>query len=529
MSLEPQAGPRPGLPADNQSRILAIGERSMMDVWRVLTKRRYTVLVATILLTALAIWHAYRTPPVYETASAIEIKPSSLNSSSMALQADEDTVALQTEVEVIQSDSVLFQTAQSIGLIRLVRQTEGKDTAQASAPVTSQERGAMLGIMKQGLSITIVPNTRILTIRYRGTNPQLAAAIVNGLVDTYSDEGLRISFERTTHVSDWLERQINNLKQDAADAQRQLADYQRAHNIVGTDQNSNLTLQTLEKISTDLDDAEADRIMKEARLRDFNAMKPDMMALTSDDPALATLYSQLTDLENQRAQMATKLGPKHPAMQQIDFEIAKAQAQINKEVDLARRQVQDEYQAAVQLEDALRGRLGAQEDAAYKLNEDVAQYSMLRHQAELTRSLYDTLQTNLKEATINAGMAAANITVIDRAEVPLAPISPKRSKTSLLGLLAGLVIGCVLAFAMESIDDRLRTSEEVENASSLPSLAAIPHLASVPGWKKGGGREDGISRIPAGTAAVGYPVGSEVEWRRSLPEHAQRPLAFVDR
>ena len=61
-------------------------------------------------------------------------------------------------------------------------------------------------------------------------------------------------------------------------------------------------------------------------------------------------YSQLTDLENQRAQMATKLGPKHPAMQQIDFEIAKAQAQINKEVDLARRQVQDEYQAAVQLE-----------------------------------------------------------------------------------------------------------------------------------------------------------------------------------
>ena len=496
MSLEPQAGPQPGLPAGSQPRILGIGERSLMDVWRVLTKRRYTVLVATILLTALAVWHAYRTPAVYETASSIEIKPTSLNSSSMALQADEDTVALKTEVEVIQSDSVLFQTAQSIDLIRLVRQNEGKDAAQGSAPVTSQERGAMLGIIKQGLSITIVPNTRILTIRYRGTNPQLAAAIVNGLVDTYSDEGLRISFERTAHVSDWLERQINNLKQDAADAQRQLADYQRAHNIVGADQNSNLTVQTLEKVSGELDDAEADRIMKEARLRDFNAMKPDMMALTSDDPALATLYSQLTDLQNQRAQMATKLGPKHPAMQQIDFQIGKVQAQINKEVELARRQVQDEYEAAVQLEDALRGRLGAQEDTAYKLNEDVAQYAMLRHQAELTRNLYDTLQTNLKEATINAGMAAANITVIDRAEVPLAPISPKRSKTSLLGLLAGLVIGCVLAFAMESIDDRLRTSEEVENASGLPSLAAIPHLAFGPGWKKGRGREEAAPGSP---------------------------------
>ncbi|MGA3131739.1 MAG: polysaccharide biosynthesis tyrosine autokinase [Terracidiphilus sp.] len=488
MSFEPHAGPQAGQAIDSQSKILAIGERSLMDVWRVLTKRRYAILSVTALCTALAVWHAYRTPPVYETSSTIEIKPSSLNNNSMELEEDEDVVALQTEVAVIQSDSVLFQTAQSINLIRMVRQREGKDTAGesvSSAPIDPRERRAMLGIVKDGLSIVIVPNTRILAIRYQGTDPILAAEIVNGLVDTYSDEGLRISFERTAHVSDWLDRQINDLKQDAADAQRQLADYQKAHNIVGTDQNSNLTLQTLEKISGELDDAEADRIMKEARMRDFNTMKPDMMALTSDDPTVATLYSQLTDFENQRAQMATKLGPKHPAMQQIDFQIKKVQAQIDNEVELAKRQVQDEYQAAVQLEDALRGRLGAQEDAAYKLNEDVAQYSMLRHQAELTRNLYDTLQTNLKEATINAGMAAANITVIDRAEVPIAPISAKKSKTSMLGLLAGLVIGCVLAFVIESIDDRLRTSEEVENASMLPSLAAIPHLASGPGPKKG--------------------------------------------
>lgn len=519
MSLEPQAGSRPGPPAESQPRIFAIGERSLMDVWRVLSKRRYTVIVVTILSTALAIWHAYRTPAVYETGSAIEIKPSSLNNSSMQLQEEEDTVALQTEVAVIQSDSVLFQAAQSIGLIHRIRHSEGKDTAEDSAPITPQERRQMIGIMKDGLTIMIIPNTRILAIRYRGTDPQLATEIVNGLVDTYSDEGLRISFERTAHVSEWLERQINNLKQDAADAQRQLADYQRAHNIVGTDQNSNLTLQTLEKISGELDDAEADRIMKEARMRDFDSMKPDMMALMSDDPAVATLYSQLTDLQNQRAQMATKLGPKHPAMQQIDFQIGKLQAQIDKEVALARRQVQDEYQTAAQLENGLRSRLGAQEDTAYKLNEDVAQYAMLRHQAELTRNLYDTLQTNLKEATINAGMAAANITVIDRAEIPQAPISPRRSKTSLLGLLAGLVIGCVLAFAIESIDDRLRTSEEVENASGLPSLAAIPHLAPLPGWKKGADKDEPANGSPQGPQrliALWDPKSNGAEAYRSM-------------
>ena len=230
----------------------------------------------------------------------------------------------------------------------------------------------MIGMMKRGLSITILPGTRILEIHYRGTDPWLAAEIVNGLVDTYSDQGLRVSFERTAHVSDWLEKQLDTLKQDAADSQRQLADYQKAHNIVGADENSNLTLETLEHISSDLDDAEADRIMKESRMRDFNAMNPDMEALMGDDPAIGALYTQLTNLQTQRAQLATKYGPRHPAMQQMDLEIGKVQAQINKESELARKQVQDEYQAAVQLENALRKRLGGQEDAAYKLNEDVA-------------------------------------------------------------------------------------------------------------------------------------------------------------
>jgi polysaccharide biosynthesis transport protein len=491
MSLEPQAAPQNGQPAEVPTNLIAIGERSLMDVWRVLTKQRFTILAVTVLSVAAAAWHAFRTPPVYETVSRIEIKPSQIGGTeSLELEAVEDQTALDTEVQVIQSDSVLFQAAQTLGLIRLVRKNGGKNGSEESAsssPITIPERRSMIGIMKGGLSISILPNTRILEIHYRGNDPKLAADIVNGLVDTYSDEGLRVNFERTAHVSDWLEKQLDTLKQDAAESQRQLADYQKTHNIVGADENSNLTVQTLERISGELDDAEADRIMKESRMRDFNSLNPDMEALMGDDPTIGTLYTQLTSLQTQRAQLATKYGPKHPAMQQIDLEISKVQAQINKEADLARKQVQNEYESAVQLENALRGRLAAQEDAAYKLNEDVAQYAMLRHQAELTRNLYDTLQTNLKEATISAGMSAANITVVDRADVPLSPVAPRKNMILLLGLVGGLAIGCVVAFVIESIDDRLRTSEEVENASMLPSLAAIPHISSGPSWKEGNG------------------------------------------
>jgi polysaccharide biosynthesis transport protein len=478
MILEHQPEPQPIQPMEPRPGNELLGERrSLMDVWRVLTKQRFTIVSVTVLFVAAAVWYAFRTPPVYESVSRIEIKPDEFSGGDiLGFFAAEDEAAenLQTEVRILQSDSVLFQTAQALNLLHLVRPAGKGDP---SAPITPQEHRAMIGIVKGGLSVAIIPSTRIVEIHYRSNDPKLGTDIANQLVETYSDAELQTKFERTEHVSKWLQNRMDDLRQEASDTQRRLADYQKEHNIVGTDEN-NLTTQTLEDISSELDSAEADRIMKEARMREFDSLSPDMIALMGDNSALTGLRTQLADLQTQRAQLASKFGPKHPQMQQLDQEISKVKAQIDNEVELARRQVNDEYTGAVGLENDLRKRLGAQEDAAYRLNEDVAQYAILRHQAELTRDLYDTLQMRLKEASISAGMSAANITVVDRATVPFVPVAPQKSRSLLYGLFGGLFVGCVLAFVIESIDDRLRTSEEVEAASMLPSLAAIPNMST---------------------------------------------------
>jgi polysaccharide biosynthesis transport protein len=481
MILEHQPEPQPIQSQDSRPANVPMGDRrSLMDVWRVLTKQRFTIITVTILFVAAAVWYAFRTPPVFESISRVEIKASEFGSGDLlGLFEAEDQAAenLATEVRILQSDSVLYQTAQALNLIRLIRGEKQNEGSGHEAPVTPQERRRLIGMIRGGLSVAIIPNTRIVEIRYQSNDPQLGTEIVNQLVDTYADAELQTKVERTEHVSQWLQNRMDDLRQEASDTQRALADYQKQHNIVGTDENTNLTIQTLEDVSSELDNAEADRIIKEARMREFNSLSPDMIALMGDNQALTALRTQLTDLQSRRAQLASKYGPKHPEMQQLDQEINKVQAQINNEVELARRQVNDEYTGAVGVEDDLRKRLGAQEDAAYRLNADVAQYAILRHQAELTRDLYDTLQMRLKEASITAGMSAANITVVDRAAVPFVPVAPQKGKALLYGFLGGLFVGCVLAFVIESIDDRLRTSEEVESASMLPSLAAIPNMS----------------------------------------------------
>ena len=500
MTIDPQPESQAGQIGRARATIVPSEDRlSLMDVWRVLMKRSFIILTVTVVSLAAAAIYSFRTKPVYQSVSRIEIKPNAAPNVGLQGLIDEErggesVSALQTEILVLQSNSVILQTAESLNLIDRVRAAEikaGHGGGQApSGEMTSGERLALIGLIKGGLHVQIVPSTQMVDIQYRSDDPKLATEVVNKLVDTYIDEDLRSKFDRTMHVSIWLQKQLEGLRQAAGDAQRQLADYQRQHNIVGTDETSNLTMQNLAQTSSDLESAEADRIMKEARMREFQTQDPDMVALTGDDPQLGALRGQLASLQTERAQLALKFGEHHPRMQELNAQIDKVQASIKKEVALARRQVRDEYMGSHRMEQLLQKRLEAQKEDAYRLNEDEAQYAILRHEAELNRDLYDALQMRLKEASVTAGLSATNITVVDRASVPVVPIAPRKTLSLLLGLLGGLLCGIVIAFMVESIDDTLQTSEEVENVSMLASLATIPHISTELGKRKRKGTEE---------------------------------------
>jgi capsular exopolysaccharide synthesis family protein len=505
MSLEPQPESQTGQADRRQIAIASSNDRfTLMDLWRILVKQRFFILAVTVLSVTGAAVYSFRTKPIYESHARIEINPN--NMPRVGLQGlgeesdrtSESGSILQTEILVLQSDSVMLQTAQSLNLLSNITGDKSKGGAAAGGELTPWQRLALIATIKGGLRVKLVPGTHMVDIRYRNQDPKLATEVVNKLVDTYIDEDLRSKFDRTMHVSVWLQKQLEDLKQDASDAQRRLADFQREHNIVGTDENSNLTMQNLTQISADMEGAEADRILKEARMREFESQDADLVSLMGDNPDVTALRAQLRDLELQRAQLSLKYGDRHPKIQELDSQIAKTRASINKEVALARVQMRDEYQGALHLEQMMRKRLDAQKEEAYKLNEDVAQYAILRHEAELNRDLYDALQMRLKEASVTAGLAATNITVVDRAQIPIYAVAPQKTMSLLAGLIGGFLGGILLAFIIESIDDRVQTSEEAESVAMLASLATIPHIGGETGNRK---REESDSQSASTTYA----------------------------
>ncbi|MDR3775326.1 MAG: polysaccharide biosynthesis tyrosine autokinase [Terracidiphilus sp.] len=527
MSLEPQPESHVSQIARSRATITSAEDKlSLMDVWRVILKQRYIILTVTVISIAVAAVYSFKTKPLYESVSRIEINPKSTPKVGLQTLVDESegngeaASLLQTEILVLQSDSVILKTAQSLDLLRKLPPgvlRGGKSGGPESySDLTPKERRALIGYVKSGLHVQNVQGTQMVDIRYRNNDPKLAAEVVNKLMDSYVDMDIQSKFERTMHVSVWLEKQLEELKKEATNAQFRLADFQKQHNIVGTDETSNLTMQNLSQLSGDLESAEADRIIKEARMREFEAHDSDIVALMGDNPSLATLRSQLNDLQLERTQLSAKYGDRYPKMQDLKLRIEKVQASINSEVALARRQINDEYKGSLRSEQMLRKRLDAQKDEAYKLNEVVGQYSILHHEAELNRDLYDTLQMRLKEAGVMAGLSATNIIIVDRAQAPFVAVAPKKALSMLMGLLGGLLGGVVLAFVVESIDDRLQTSEEVESISTLASLATIPHIAREMKKHKNDEAEDSSSPADLRLIALRSPESVASEAYRGL-------------
>ena len=136
----------------------------------------------------------------------------------------------------------------------------------------------------------------------------------------------------------------------------------------------------------------------------------------------------------------------------------------------------NDYLASANAEKSLRAAFEEQKQRAYELNYGAAQYAILKHEVESSRSLYETLQRKLKEAGISAGLASANIGLVDAAQVPSEPVEPRVPVVLGLGLGAGLMLGTLGAVVLEATDTTIRSGEEAEELCAVPSLATIPRM-----------------------------------------------------
>lgn len=461
------------------------------DFRKILFKRKWIIIIAVLLGLAISTYYIVTTIPQFEAVARIHIDLSRSTNIGVEdlieqkLGAGGDSAEkLQTEIQIMQSESVVMEVFNSLDLYRKKPFSEMFKEHPYTGQLSPQQRYKLIHEFLGATKVTVLPNTEVVEVHFQNEYPTVAMNVANSIVDSYLDRDLRSRFEGTMRVSNWLSQQLAALKRQVEDSQKSLAEFQKKNNLVTTDaEGGNLVTESLRTVNQQLAEAEADRIVKEARYKMALTRNPDLLVSVSPGTVLGSLRSQQADLLVQSAQLKSKFGPDYPKVREMDKQLASVQSDIDTEINSLTKRFTEEYNAAVQTEALMHNRLDSTKQEAFRENESAAQYDILKHGAESASELYDALQMKLKEAGITAGLNSNDIDIIDRASIPPFPVLPKKRSAVLFGLLGGLFAGIALAFFFESLDDTVRTSDDAEAIAQLPTLVVIPHF--VPMGRKG--------------------------------------------
>jgi succinoglycan biosynthesis transport protein ExoP len=470
----------------------------LREYLRTLIKRKWVILTSVVAIFTVVAIATLRSTPIYDASGSIAINkldPAMINFKDSAGNGGVDyydPTDLDTEVRILRSDLLALQVIRQLNLDKRPEFGGNGQPSSSSLGLTtdalqpdSARISDLLGNFKGNLRVSLIPNTRVIEIHYLSADKELAPRVVNTLADTYVEQNFKTRFESTMQASDWLSKQLVDLQMKVETSQEALVKYQKKHEILGIDEKQNIITAKLDELNKELTSAESARMEKESVYRLVQSGDQDTTAVaTSADTGsgsgsassflLQKLREQEADLKIQVAQLSTQFGPSYPKVAQLNSQLKEVDAQILIEVKKVVSRVRGDFLASQQRESMLRAALERQKQEANQLNESAIEYSQLKRDVETYRTLYEGLMEKLKEAGVTAGLRSNNIRTVDRARVPTAPAEPNIPRNLSFALALGLTTGIGLAFLLEGIDNTVRTPEQAQAISALPSLGMIP-------------------------------------------------------
>jgi capsular exopolysaccharide synthesis family protein len=393
---------------------------------------------------------------------------------------------MDTQSKILQSDRIALEVIKNLHLDQnpafagRLAQPPPKAGSVSVQPVDRGREAALLGSFHGAMQVKSVRNTRIIDITFRSPDPTLAATIANNIVATYVEDNYRTHYESTMQASDWLAKQISDLQQRVETSQEKLVRYQRESGMLGIDEKQNIITQKLDDLNKSFTEAQADRITKQAAYETAKAGKLDQVPESAGGLG-SNLRQQEATLRAQYAQLTTTFGPSYPKTLELKNQIDQVERSIQAENERVLKMLQTSFIAAQAREAMLDRALEQQKAEDNRLNERAIEYSILKRDLDANRTLYEGLLQKLKEAGVAAGLRSSNIQIVDNARVPIFPVVPNITRNLTMSLLGGLLAGILLAFLLEALDTTVRTAEEAQALTGLPSLGFIPHSSILGG------------------------------------------------
>lgn len=464
--------------------------------------RRWQIFSVTAVIVLIALIQAFTTTPLFRSEATLQIDPETpsilgneqAGDLSFSPKGMEEYLATQTRkletrnlarrviAQLDLGSQAIFTEPASRGFfvervkgtVSFVRGLFGGDEAPLDDRV-------LVDRFLENLSVQALRNTHLVQVSFTHRDPELAARIVDTLIEEFIEQTLESRFEATTKVTDFLSGQLNDFKTSVEGSEGSLIDYARANDIVSLNERETIDAQKLADLTDEMTRVESELIQQRTRYEAVKKATADRFPQILLNPTISRLEAELSTRRQELAGMSSRYGPEWPSVKELRQQIDELDVQIRHEKRVALDAARQRYEMALDRYQRLSTAAEEQRKVVDQLNNDSIQYNILRREVDTNKELYEGLLQQLKEAGISGGLSWSNIRLADSAEVPRRPSYPRRSLALVVALALGLFLGVAWALLAEAMDDTFGSTEEVSQALRLPALGVIPIIDGLGG------------------------------------------------
>ncbi len=463
--------PRLSDPAEFQ-RPLTFYAQIVLDHWEMIA-------VLSIALTALVAFGCALAPAINVGSSLIAIDrqavPETVGSGQVMTTGDDQFMA--TQQGLLQADTILRPVAERYDLLEREHQLRRYGFWRCSRQKEAAIRNAP--IVLKHLKVDRNPNTYLLTITYRDTNPQVAASVANAIADSYLREIFETRTKEAGRLTSSMEQQLIDLKQKMESTHDALMVYQRDLGTADPEQKTSVLVARLQALNTENSVAEADRIAKEAVYREAKDGSLPEVQVSAQSSDLSKDVEKLQVAKANLALVGATYGDQHPEYRKAAAQVEEARTALDESRRNVATRIDVDYHQTLVRERMLSAAVADTKQQVDNLTSKSFDYLQLKHEADAAERVYEDLFAKIKQSGINSELQNNIIRLADSARPAAKPIFPNWP----------LIVGCCMAFfslasaayfiSAELTDVTAKEIEPIEEALGVSVVCALPQVTDL--------------------------------------------------
>ena len=451
-----------------------------LDYWRVIRVRFGIVLLSFLLVVITAAVVTWLLPRKFRSSTLMEVRapqddPSLFGNTKTAPAMDPRF--LPTQTEIIKSHEVLDAVIDNQDLVH--------QWAVEGVPMPRESVYAKLVSM---LELKQIRGTELLQLDVMSTKPEEARGLVTAVSESYKEARKSRVLNPADKLNAEVQKQLDQGRKAVQDLDAKMIDFRRLHPEVlvdgyvdnGSGKTEDPYTQEVNARQAEVDRSKTIIAGLTSQLNQVSGLKGDelMRALATlqiKDPTVETVLPEYQKANSDEALLLNSgLGANHPKIKALRASRDVFISQLTEQVGSIKHSLDIQLKIQQATLESVTKSLADLRNAQRVNRSSTEEYRVMSDEYNRQKQLVDAAAQEKQKRDYENNLPITPILILNKAELPNQPSSPRVSLNMAIGVLLGIIVGVGLAFFIEYLDTSVKTMDDVETMLGVPVLAIVP-------------------------------------------------------